>query len=231
MCKASVISWCGMMALILAPYSAAHGAIIFTGTPENSWSYSFFAPAGLGGDPAFTPMQLFSAQTAFQGFVTYTHHPSANFNSADDIVYGLNDSIHVFSTYIKSESSLSLTIRLEGDDGHSLFFDGVLAGGGGFGSVVDRALVLEAGVARKVDVVGYNAGGPWLFAVTGFTGTAFSAIEDIPGITINATGAFDVAPVPEPTSFALWIGASAALMCWTTRRRLAHRKPRSGGSV
>lgn len=201
----------GLLAWPLSP-TEVNAAIVFTGTPEDSWGYSYFAPAGLGGDPAFTPTQLFSGQAAFQGYVTYTHHPSANFNSADDLVYGTNDSIHVFSTFIRSSSDVSIVMRLEGDDGHSMFFDGAIVGGGGFGSVIDRTLVLQADVARKLDVVGYNAGAPWLFAITGNVGAGFVALEDIPGVSINATGEFPNSTVPEPTSLAIWFLVPTALL-------------------
>ena len=82
------------------------------------------------------------------------------FSGGDD-----SDNRFLYSTYIKSDRPQTLEIVIAGDDGHSLYVDGVLVGGGGFGVGVVFDLDLAADEAVKLDLVGANAGGPWNFQI------------------------------------------------------------------
>lgn len=105
----------------------------------------------------------------------------------------------LYTTYIKSDLDQDIIIVINGDDGHSLYADGALVGGGGFGVGVVETLSLIANQSVRLDGVLANSGGGWYYGigvneqiVYDHVGNPFSyptdALTDIAGIRINAEG-------------------------------------------
>lgn len=176
-----------MITALLATVDAAifHPDDVFTDTPEGSWSYSELLNAGQGESTTYFPTTVaeFAAAT-FQGYVTY-----------DPAVSGLGwtgsavDSIQVFTTFATSSSDITIPVVLGGDDGHSLFVDGVFIGGGGFSVPVYADLVLTATVPRRIDLVGHNGPGNWVwgFGERDSNGDILRTIDEVPGVQIHAS--------------------------------------------
>lgn len=178
-------------------------SIVVTGTPDDSWSYSLLDPANQGASTSYYPQLRSDFEDAiFQDFVTYSDVPTANWHQSP----GQVDSIHLFTTYALATEDLTLPMALVGDDGHSLFLDETFIGGALFGDKVKHDLVLQAWTPTKIEVVGYNAGGPWLFAFRRLQGGSpiSGPIDEVPGVYLNAEG--DFSAIPEPTTFVTWGG-------------------------
>jgi len=104
-----------------------------------------------------------------------------------------------YSTYIMSDIDQNLEIVINGDDGHSLYVDGALAGSGGFGVEAVISLDMFAGQAVKLDFLGANSGGTWSFSIgvdkqtiSDRVGNTFvfptNAITSVVGVSMDAEG-------------------------------------------
>jgi hypothetical protein len=190
-------------------------AVVLTGTPEDSWTYAMLSPAGQSITTTYFPTSRSDfAAAVVQGYATYdTEYPSFFTGSA-------LDTMHVFTTFLYTPTDMSIALRMNGDDGHSLFVDDAFVGGGGFGVMVNYTLSLQGGVVRKLELVGYNAGGPSVFGIglpdnshpSGFA----SPINGVAGLSLNADA--DFSPVPEPTTLAIW-GTLGTLGLIAARRK------------
>lgn len=190
-------------------------AVVLTGTPEDSWAYAVLSPAGQSITITYFPVSRSDfAAAVFQGYATY-EPGSQSFSTG-----GAVDTMHVFTTFLYTPTDMSIAVRMDGDDGHSLFVDDAFVGGGAFGVMVNYTLSLQGGVARKLELAGYNAGGPSVFRIglpdssnpAGFVGP----INTVPGLSLNADG--DFSAVPEPTTLAIW-GTLGGLGLIAARRR------------
>lgn len=183
----------------------------FTGTPVGSWNYYEQLNAGHGSSTDYYATTAAEYQSVvFQGYVTY------NAGSPPSLGYWFGqgfDSFQVFSTYIQSDTNMTLPVLLGGDDGHSLFVNHVFVGGGGYGdNGVPYTLNLQAAVPVFIEIVGYNGPGPWAFSLR-TDGPNGTILDEVPGLTLNANGSFSA--VPEPSSVILWavIGLCSAWRC------------------
>src|SRR4029077_14268003 len=118
----------------------------------------------------------------------------------------------IFSTSMQSSIAQTIIIAINGDDGHSLFVDGVFRGGGGFASTPTFNLSFTPGQIHQVTVAGYNGPANWVFDIgvaisvplPGSNPQFSSTLENVPGIRLNADGIFPAATVPEPASWLLF---------------------------
>jgi len=189
---------------------------VFTSDPAGAWSYSERLNAMKGQSISYFVTNPADFQSAtFQGYVV----PDPSLLPGAWQGNGF-DSIQLFETFAVSNVAQTVPVRLGGDDGHSLFIDDTLVGGGGFGVPVNHSLVFQANVPVKIQLVGYNGPGGWAFGFGEALASAAQgidrAIDDIPGITIHATGNFSA--VPEPSSLALF-GIGVAGLVHARRRR------------
>jgi hypothetical protein len=116
------------------------------------------------------------------------------------------DTIYVFQTYAISTTTQVIPLYFDGDDGHSLYVNDVLIGGGGFGAEVYFNLSMTAQVPIKIDIGDYN--GPGAMGVELQRQDDTLKIDSTPGVTLNAADNF--AAVPEPSAFAL-LGSGAVV--------------------
>ncbi len=200
-----------VVVLLLTGFCQTGFAVVMTGTPEDSWAYSVLVPAGQTGSISYFPqVRADFSGAVFQGYGTYEA-------GRDVFVTGnIPDTMNVFETYVLSTTDITLSLALIGDDGHSLFVDDGFVSGGGFGDVPNYDLVLQAGIARRLELVGYNAYGPSVFHI-GLAGPTEQPINDVLGVYLNAEG--DFSQVPEPTSLVLWAGLGAMGLVAARRRR------------
>ena len=198
--------------LALVVPSAAAGLVpdSFTNTPVNSWGYSELTNAGHGQSTTYFATTYAEYDTAvFQGFVTYNHGTPHTSFYGDDF-----DSIQVFSAFLTSQQSETLTIAFGGDDGSSRLVNHQFVGGGGFGATTIYNLSLQAGVATEIDLVGYNGPGNWVFGIGLQDGTL---LEDVPGLSLYGNGPFT--SVPEPSSFMIAVAGAIASLAYRCSRR------------
>jgi hypothetical protein len=163
-----------------------------SGTPKDSWAYSKLVGAGHGNSSFYQPLRADWAGAVFQGYVH--SDPTGAWNTIGAGTHD-EDTIYVFKTYAISNRNQTIGLHFDGDDGHSLYVNNVLIGGGGFGAKVDFNLFLKAGVPVKIEMGDYNGPGPMGVELQGQIDGL--KIESTPGVSINAT--------PEPTSFALFV--------------------------
>lgn len=202
--------------MVFATCGPSLAGVVLTGTPAESWSYSEMNNAGHGIDTSFYPTSTSEFQNAsFQGYVTYDPAISKpGDGSVPHYFYGPSgdDTYQIFTTYIESQSNLTLTIRFDGDDGHSLFVNDVFETGGGFGVALDETLSLQAGVPVKITLAGHNGPGPWAFGIGLPLSTAniSGPLDAVSGLQMNANG--DFSTVPEPSSMLLFGTAAFVLV-------------------
>jgi hypothetical protein len=180
-------------------------AIVYTDTPSGSWRWATLTSVGKNYSTAYYPESdsVFFAAT-FNGYVTYDTDTGHSWYGA-----GL-DTIQVFSTYVTSQTDQVISVRAGGDDGHSLFVDSAFVLGGACGATLDYELSLQAGIAKRIDLVGYNGPGNWVFGIGLPNGSDIGdPIESITGVTINA--------VPEPCSLVLLLMAGVSVCLWRLR--------------
>jgi len=169
---------------------------------DGLWAYSYDAGpnASIVNAASFATTTAHYSGAVSQGYVGDSG--TSDFDLWDS--GGLSDSrtTHVFSTYIKSSLNQSITTRVGGDDGHSIFIDGIFDVGGGFGVSAVSTLNMVANTVYFLEVVNYNFGGPWLHAFGEWNGSAYiNDLRNIANISMNADGVF--ASVPEPTTIVL----------------------------
>ncbi len=208
-------------ALLLCAGASANADVVFTGTPEGSWSWSTREDVGIGDNIVWYPQYLTDfASAEFQGYVTYDPDggdPSQGIQPHNWSGVGF-DTIQVFSTYLLLDADTTFSIRLGGDDGHSLFVDSAFIDGGGFGAVIDYELSLVAGVPVKIEMVGFNGPGGWVFGIGLPSGddVVRGPIDDLPGIRLNAIGDFSI---PEPATIIMLLIGMACMFYWIKRRK------------
>lgn len=202
--------------LLVIPQIASANIInpgVFTSNPSGSWSYSEISGAGHGQSISYFPSAPADFSSAvFQGYVDYD--PAVGVPPKGWTGVG-NDSMQVFSTYVISSITQSVPIRFTGDDGHSLFANGAFLVGGGFGSILDYNLPLQAGVPVLLELVGYNGPGNWVYEIglQGQGNLIGPPIDTLPGVTVGA----NPASIPEPSS-ALAFGFVFATLVRRQRR-------------
>jgi hypothetical protein len=148
-------------------------------TPEAAWAYFKFPDAGHNFDPEYVPARSDISSAEFLGFVT---------TPADGIWGGAEfsgtDTVYVFTTVVQSTTPVTIPLVWDGDDGHAVFVNGEFVGGGGFAEDVPFDLAVAPGASVTLEVVGYNAGGPWVLKLlrrdTGLP------LTSTPGVTIDA---------------------------------------------
>lgn len=193
--------------------ASASQAITITSEPivsnpastENLWSYSYLDYyANISSANYYVTSSSEYASAVHQGYVTgiSTTSPHAT-SDFFNITQQQSDSrtMHVFDTYIMSSIDQTLSFSIGGDDGHSFFSDNVfLAGGGYYDGSVQTSIDLLANTQYHLTLVGVNRSGPWSF----FVNTNGSRLSDVSNISMNATGNFAPAPVPEPATMLLF---------------------------
>ena len=140
----------------------------------------------------------------FQGYVTGDYGGWSDWSDSFDS-RGSSDyrSVHVFDTYITSYIDQEVTFRAGGDDGHSIFIDGVFQSGAGFGTTAATSLNMTANTQYKLTFIGNNYTGPygWWFAMGGEDWSG--PISEAYNISMDAS-ASGAAPVPEPATMLLF---------------------------
>lgn len=183
---------------------------------NNLWAYSY-----LGYDSSiYTPYSYFTANytnAVSQGYVTGDSGPwspgSDSFSILDD---GYNPAdnydTHVFETYIMSSTNQTVRLSSGGDDGHSILVNDAFGAGAGFGVTAAMNLTMSANTQYKLTLVLNNYHGPWSmwFNIkgdynqdSGLYGWG-GAVSEASNISMNATGDFTSAPVPEPATMMLF---------------------------
>lgn len=95
--------------------------------------------------------------------------------------------LRMYETWVFSSSDVTLSLLSGGDDGHSVFIDGVYVNGDGFGVDVQPDLILKAGVPRHLRLISYNAIGQWHVNCRAKRADGeYVPLEQIPGISICA---------------------------------------------
>jgi len=170
---------------------------------EDLWGYSYQTGVNLGSSSYVTSTSQF-ASAVHQGYLVGDTHPTAThvdyFSSAG--VPGDNYTAHVFSTYIMSTINQTLEFQFDGDDGHSLFLDGVFLDGGGYSIDGDATITLLANVSYNLEFVGTNSTGPW-----GWWINCVECVDGLasgPNLLMDAIDDFDTSgSIPEPSTLAL----------------------------
>lgn len=199
---------CFSMLLARGPIICRADFIISTfGVPisdNGSWAYSKSVGVGHGNDISYQPLIADWSGADFQGYV---HQGSGEFPGIGGYWHTVGagthdeDTIYVFTTYMMSQSDVIIPIHFDGDDGHSVYIDGVLVGGGGFAVQVDFDLHLSANVPVHIEIGDYN--GPGAMAVQFFKQGSSVSLDREPGLLINADGNFTAVPLPSAIALLL----------------------------
>ena len=173
--------------LLLVDSLLAQGTLVFTDTPADSWRYRRLYNAG---PPVCTyfPRETSEYQdAAFQGYVTYNDPTGGVFGP---IYTDPPRTFHIFTTYVLSDSDITIPIRISGDDGHSLFVNDRFLGGGGFAVDVSIDVKLKGGETTKLELAGHDSCPQgWVFLIHVRDGFRLP-IDFVPGIRLNADGDF-----------------------------------------
>ncbi len=197
--------------IFLMPFSA-HAVLLQTepilanpASTENFWQYSYKANySGVGNAYSYATTASNYTDAAFQGYVEGLHN-TTDYNTLNSRGAADYRTVHVLSTYIMSTTNQTVDFRLGGDDGHSLFLNGNLLAGAGYGTSLITSADLLANTIYKLDFVGYNYTMAWGWAF-GLWDTPNSqwvgAIQTGTNILMDAEGDFE--PVPEPATMFLF---------------------------
>src|SRR5262245_61717367 len=148
--------------------------------PEDAWAYFKFSNAGHNFDTTYIPNRSDILSSQLLGFVVTPPNGAwggADFNSDEDTVF-------VFSTMVQSTSPVTIPLIWGGDDGSSVFVNGHFMGGGGFSVGTAFDLTVNPDAPIKLDVVGYNGPGPWVFSL--LRRDTQGPLTSTPGVTIGA---------------------------------------------
>jgi hypothetical protein len=183
-------------------------AMTVAAVPEGAWSYSTLSTV-VGGINYFPTQESDFSSASFVNYVSYEFPGSGWFVQKPSAPGGF----HVFSTWALSDRDQVISFVNGGDDGHSVFIDGIFLGGAGFGVNVSGDISFTAGVPRELTVVTHNSGGE-MHANFFTTPAQDRALEDTPGISISA--------IPEPSSLLILIFAAPILAShrMTLRRKV-----------
>ena len=149
--------------------------------PEDAWAYFKFPNAGHGFDTTYVPTRSDVLNAQFLGFVRTPANGAwggAAFNDDEDTVF-------VFATMVRSTNPVTIPLVWNGDDGHSVFVNGIFVGGGGFAEEVLFNLTVNSDAPVKLEVVGYNGPGPFVFQL--LRSDTNLPLTSTPGVTINAS--------------------------------------------
>ena len=95
--------------------------------------------------------------------------------------------LRMYETWVTSSTDVTLSMRSGGDDGHSVFIDGVCVDGAGFGVNIFPDMVLKAGIPRHLRLISYNAIGGWhINCMAKVADGEYVPLEKITGVSINA---------------------------------------------
>jgi len=198
--------------VLMLAFAVNAEAILITSEPiqtsvssaDDLWAYSY-SDVGLPYSTNYVTSPSQYAGASFQGYVTGQGHPTSP--GVYDY-FGISQSefdystTHVFETFIMSSVAQSLSLGIGGDDGHSLFIDDTFEIGGGYAVNLSKTFDLVANTIYKVTLVGNNASGPWSFGLT--TPNSTGTLKDVQNLSMNGTGDFAAAPVPEPATMLLF---------------------------
>ena len=161
--------------------------------PQGNWLHS--SGSGPSQSSSWYPTGLPSAESlTIHGYATYNHEAAPGWFGQPQYT---SSHYYVFETYVHSDVTQDIDFILGGNDGHSLFVDGVFQLGDGFGNNnATGTLSLVADVPKKVTLVSYNSGGD---THINFLTADNRNIEDVSGITISAEPYFR-APTLDPIS-------------------------------
>lgn len=171
----------------------------FVASPVNAWAYSFQSESSVGDNAAYVPSISDITSAVFQGYAPDSP-PSPDTWGGVLAPYSQSFSFHTFETHVVSSTDQVVSVVLDGDDGHTLYVDGLNVGGGGFGVPVNYDLHFTAGVPIDLKIVGYNNGYIWTWIFAPTNANAGLALSQVEGIRMNAVA------IPE-TSSILLIGA------------------------
>ncbi len=180
---------------------------------ENLWGYSYL-PNDSNIYSAHNYWATASSQytsATHQGYITGDFGPGSpgvDSFSSNNGTSNLWDSrtTHIFETYIKSSINQTITLRMGGDDGHSIFLDDTFYHGAGYAHTALTNFTMSANTSYKLSAVLHNYSGPWSgwlsLQEAGQTGS--SPVSEAFNISMNATGDFAPNAVPEPASMLIF---------------------------
>lgn len=146
--------------------------------PEDAWAYFKFPNASHGFDTTYVPTRSDVSNSRLLGFLVTPGNGEWGAFSED------KDTVFVFATVVRSPNPVTIPLVWNGDDGHSVFVNGVFVGGGGFNEQVAFDLTVTPGVPVKLELVGYNGPGPWAFKL--IRRDTKLPVTSTPGVTIDA---------------------------------------------
>jgi hypothetical protein len=149
-------------------------------TPEDAWAYLKFANASHGFDTTYVPTRSDVSNSQFLGFVVTP--ATGAWGGAE--FFEDEDTVFVFATVVRSTNPVTIPLVWNGDDGHSVFVNGIFVGGGGFGEEVSFDLTVNPDAPVKLELVGYNGPGPWVFHL--LRRDTNLPLTSTPGVTLDA---------------------------------------------
>jgi hypothetical protein len=161
---------------------------IATSNPFGAWTLLERVGVGRGNSIFYVPVASDYVGATVEGLVV---KPELGWSSGEISSTPDEDTIRVFTTYASSSVAINIPLSFGGDDGTSLYVDGVFAGGGGFDVQTTVNLSLLPGTFVRLDLAVYN--GPGVFVVNVRRQGDNVAIENIPNVFITADTL-----VPEP---------------------------------
>jgi len=186
-----------------ATFLAGESVVINPASTENLWEYSYQTGVFISSSSYVTNTSQF-ASAVHQGYVIGDTHPTSTtvdyFSSGG--VSGDSNTAHVFSTYIMSTVDQTLNFVFDGDDGHSLFLDGVFLDGGGYSIDGYASVTMLGNVSYNLEFVGTNRSGPWSWWIN-CTECEYG-LSSGDNILMNAADDFNGSgTIPEPATLTL----------------------------